>query len=268
MDSRQLDLFADRASVRGASTPPIAPPLDPASLSDAALIAALPEVGLADAGALAAEAGRRGLSGAVRALATLCHRFTGFGADRTIPEQAAALDALAEIGGSEASRSVEEMVVKAIVQGPTLAAAVAAASRLGVAFAAAAATRLLRHPDPSVRAAACACARAGPEVVTVLTELLLDRDREVAIAAACALGRMGSGKARDPLKRLLNEGPSARVIEALSGVADEEAVVFLARIGRARPEFAAAVLAALDEIDPERAPAAAAALRRWFSLRR
>ena len=44
----------------------------------------------------------------------------------------AALEALGAIGGPEASRSIRQMIVKGIVQGPNLAAALIAASRLGV----------------------------------------------------------------------------------------------------------------------------------------
>jgi HEAT repeat protein len=96
-------------------------------------------------------------------------------------------------------------------------------------------------------------------------ELLGDLDREVSMAAACALGRMGRVEARDQLKHYLNERPSPGVIEAVAGVADDEAIVFLARIGRARPELAFSVLRALDEIDHARATAAASGLKRWLS---
>jgi hypothetical protein len=51
------------------------------------------------------------------------------------------------------------------------------------------------------------------------------------------------------------------VIEALAGVADEEAIVLLACIGRRRAELATSVLSALDEIDHARATAAASGLR-------
>ena len=97
-------------------------------------------------------------------------------------------------------------------------------------------------------------------------DLLDDLDREVSTAAACALGRMGRMEARDQLKRDLNERPSPRVIDAVVGVADEEAIVFLARIGRAHPELAFSILSALDEIDHTRAAAAASGLRYWLSL--
>ena len=262
----QLDLFADRPPTQGSSNAPPAQRLAPESLSDAALIAALPDAVLADACALAAEAGRRRLNGAVTALVTLCNRFVGFGVDRKVAEQAAALEALAAIGGPDASRSVGQMIAKGIVQGPTLAVAVTAASQLGVIFPPGVALMLLRHSIPSVRASACSCVRAGRDIAATLVDLLRDLDPEVSTAAACALGRMGRAEARIHLKRCLNERPSPRVIEALAGVADEEAVIFLARIGRARPELAASVLSALDEIDHTRAAAAASGLRDWLSL--
>ena len=101
--------------------------------------------------------------------------------------------------------------------------------------------------------------------MTVLIELLDDFDPEVSIAAACALGRMGKIEARNQLKRYLNERPSPRVIEALAGVADDEAIVFLARLGRVRPELAVSILSALDESDHIKAAAAASGLRRWLS---
>ena len=203
-DRVQLDLFGDRAPIDGHSEGAAVQRLAPESLSDAALIAALPDAGLADACALAAEAGRRRPSGAVKALAALCNRFVGFGAERRLQEQAAALEALAAIGSPEASRSVVDMIVKGIVQGPTLVVAVTAASQLGGIFPSAFALQLLRHSDPTVRASACACVRAGPEIVAALIDLLVDRDLEVSTAAACALGRMGRVEARGPLKRYLN----------------------------------------------------------------
>jgi hypothetical protein len=156
-------------------------------VSDAALIAALPDSVLADARALAAEAGRRRLSGAVTALVALCNRFVGFDADRETPEQAAALEALAAIGGPEASRSIGQLIAKGIVQRPTLAVAATAASQLGVTCPPEVALKLLRHPNPSVRASACGYLRAGRDTVATLTELLGDLDHEVSTAAACAL---------------------------------------------------------------------------------
>ena len=266
MEHVQLELFADRAKFEGPSSAGSAHCIGPGNLSDAALIAALPESVLADACALAAEAGKRQLRGAVTALVALCHRFVGYGVNGKVPEQIAALEALAAIGGPEASRSVGEMIVKGIVQGPTLAVASIAASQLGVVFPPEFALPLLRHSNPSIRASACGCVRPGREIVMALIDLLDDLDREVSIGAACALGRMGRVEARNPLKRYLNERPSQRVIEALAGVADEEAIVFLARLGRFRPELANSILSALDDIDQVRAAAAASGLRKWLDV--
>ena len=56
------------------------------------------------------------------------------------------------------------------------------------------------------------------------------------------------------------------MLEAVAGVADEEVVIFLARIGRVRPELADFILSSLDEIDHPRAASAASALSKWLSL--
>lgn len=265
MNSAQLDLFAERSSTPWVSNLGPARRIDPETLSDAALIAALPNALLGDACALAAETGRRRLRDSVSALVALCHRFVGFGVNRGIPEQVAALEALAAIGGPTVSGSVGQMIAKGIVQGPNLAAAINAAARLGVTFPPDVALPLLRHEDQLVRAAACSCLRMGGEIVAALIELLADVDGEVATAAACTLGRMGRTEACDRLKRCLTDRPSPRVIDAVTGVADEEAVVFLARIGRKRPDLANFVLSALDEIDQAKAAAAAKGLRSWLS---
>src|SRR5437016_795789 len=99
MSEQQLDLFSDagirthRPSLgRAGQVRPA-----PADFDDAALIAAIPEAGFEDAPALAAEAGRRRLASAVPALEALCRRFAGYGVDRMVPEQEAALQALAAI---------------------------------------------------------------------------------------------------------------------------------------------------------------------------
>jgi hypothetical protein len=68
-------------------------------LGDEALIAGITGAGLTDAPSLAAEAGRRRLAAVIPALEGVCRRFAGFGLERAIPEQVAALEALAAIGG-------------------------------------------------------------------------------------------------------------------------------------------------------------------------
>ncbi|MBV8068989.1 MAG: HEAT repeat domain-containing protein, partial [Acidobacteriaceae bacterium] len=218
-DFVQLDLFGDRPELDQPRNTVSLQPLLPQELSDEGLIAAIPEATLADACALAAEAGKRQLNAAVPALMTLCNRFVGYGIDRGVPEQAAALEALGVIGGPEASRAVIQLIVKRIIQGPTLVVAMNVASQLGVIFPTDFARALLRDSNPLVRAPACACVRAGYEVVATLIAMLDDPDGEVSAAAACALGRMGRVEARVHLKRYLTERPSGRVVEALVGVA-------------------------------------------------
>src|SRR6202162_4629989 len=119
MCDQQLDLFS---SVGIQAQRPLAQNMElrptAAALDDQALIAAIPESNLADSIALAAEAGRRRLAAAVPSLETLCRRFSGFGIDRIVPEQAAALQALAAIGGREAAQAVSQLIVREVVQGP------------------------------------------------------------------------------------------------------------------------------------------------------
>ena len=140
-------------------------------------------------------------------------------------------------------------------------------SQLGVIFPTDIALVFLRDSNPSVRALACACVRAGYEVVATLIAMLNDPDGEVSAAAACALGRMGRVEARIHLKRYLTERPSGRVVEAVAGVADDEAIVLLARVGRARPDLALSIISALEEIDNLRATAAAVGLKEFVFRR-
>ena len=135
MCEQQLDLFSS-ASIQADRPLPSNVELRPAAtvLDDQALIAAIPSSNLADSIALAAEAGRRRLAAAVPSLEALCQRFSGFGIDRMVPEQTAALQALAVIGGREAAQAVSRLIVRAVVQGPTLNLAVSTAARLGSAL--------------------------------------------------------------------------------------------------------------------------------------
>ena len=93
--------------------------------------------------------------------------------------------------------------------------------------------------------------------------MLDDPDDQVSTAAACAVRRMGRVEARIRLKRCLSERPSSRVVEAVAEVADDDAIVLLARLGRARPDLAVPISSALEEIDNARAASAASTLK-WF----
>ena len=64
------------------------------------------------------------------------------------------------------------------------------------------------------------------------------------------------------LLRLLQHGPSAVVIDAISAIADEECLVILGRIARTTPDLADAALAVLEIIGSPPAMKIAAASRR------
>jgi hypothetical protein len=261
MAEQQLDLFTLARRDVQATELRAEPPLDAAKLTDAALIAALPNAGLSAAPSLAAEAARRRLAGAVSSLERLCRRFTGFGADRPVPEQVAAFEALAEVGGESARQAVARLIAHRTVQGSTLAVAMNAAARLASPIPTLRLQELLGDADAMVRAAACRCVRSAGPHLGLLIELLDDLRPEVAAAAALALGRIGRLEARPVLMGLARREPSAEIIEALAPIADEEVIVTFGRIARAMPDLARPVLDALDQLEDFRAARVAAALR-------
>jgi HEAT repeat protein len=248
---RQLDLFSGSGSFGAHDAPSAAAPRSvvPATLDDVALLAAMPASGIHDGIALAAEAGRRRLAAAIPVLAHYCRRFAGFGTQHTLPEQVAALDALAAIGGPDAANAVSRIIGSGWVQGPTLANAAAAAAQLRSRLPTGTVLALLRHANPAIRADACRLARPGTDIVPTLVDLLGDLHGDVSTAAACALGRMGHAEARPVLKRALRQAPSVPVIEAVPPIADEECIVLLGRIAGAMPDMAAAALDAIEAID-------------------
>jgi len=266
MSEWQLELFSDVGQgVSQGSSQIMRRCLVSSEMDDEALIAAIPAANLGDSCILAAEAGRRRLSAAVPALATLCRRFVGFGTRRAVPEQVAALESLAAIGGRDAAHAVSEMIERAVVQGPTLQIAARAAARLGSLLSPDALRRLLRHAEPGIRAEACRCARPLPELISILIDLLDDLDRTVVTSAAFALGRMGKIEARPILKSLLEEDPSEDVIDAVASIADEECLVLLGRIARSSSALADAALNGLENVDDHRAFAIAGTIRRLRS---
>jgi HEAT repeat protein len=234
------------------------PVIGPDSIEDEELLAALPRADLAHSVALAAEAGRRRMAAAIPALEALCRRFSGFGADRIVPEQAAAIDALAQIDGADAAQALARLIARKTVQGPCLQRTVGAAARLGAKLPAGTVMELLRHDDPQIRADACRFAQASPDMVAQLRDLLDDFQRPVRMAAACALGLMGRNEVRPLLARYLREEPSAQLIDAVAPVADEECIILLGRIVRTMPDLSAAALDALGSIDHPRASRIAA----------
>jgi hypothetical protein len=240
----QLDLFA-AAGITAASPPGWEPPrrLVPSELDDAALIAAIPNARLAECCNMAVEAVRRGLISAVPAFEALCRRFKGFGLTHTVPEQVAAVKALAALGGREASAALVRILCDDVMQGPGLAEAVHAAVSLRAQLPVERAMALLRHAEPAVRAQACRCVPPHPSVVAVLVDLLGDLHSTVATAAACALGHFGHREARPILGQLLRQEPTADIIAAVAAIADADLIVQLGRIARTRPDLAKAVRA-------------------------
>jgi HEAT repeat protein len=231
------------------------------TVDDDILLAAIPDAGIRETLALVAEAGRRRLPAAIPVLEALCRRFTGFGADRVVPEQAAALDALVAIGGPDVAQTLVRLIAKRIVQGPSLRQAVAAAARLEAKLPLGSVRELLRHDDPRIRADACRCTRSWPETLPLLHDLLDDLHGDVRKAAACALGRMGRSEVRGLLVAYLRAEPTAELIDAIVPVADEECVVLLGRLARSAPHLSERAVEALHSIDHPRAETIIAALR-------
>jgi hypothetical protein len=261
MTEQQLDLFSDSGAWVAQPHPrACGPSLAATDMDDNALVAAIAESSLAESSRLAAEAGRRRLVAAVPALEALCRRFTGFGVERSVPEQVAALEGLAEIGGRDAADAVAQIIERGVVQGPTLRIAVNAAAQAHSALSATVLLSLLQSPDPCIRADACRCARPLPDVAAQLVILLNDVDQTVARSAACALGQMGRIEARATIKGLLRNAPSQDAIDAAASIADDECVVLLGRIARAGRGLAGAALNALEGIDDPRAAKIAAAV--------
>nr|WP_294523604.1 HEAT repeat domain-containing protein [uncultured Rhodopila sp.] len=267
---RQLDLF-DGGGVSTEAPPPFAGsagPVAASELDDAALIDAIARAGLRDYRDLTEEAVQRRLAEAIPALETLCRRFTGFGLTRPIPEQIAAVQAIASIGGSAASRAVAAIIADDVIRGPGFADAVHQAARLRCRLPDAVVLDLLRHPDSAMRADGASCAhRPRADIVALLADLLNDPHQAVARAAACALGRMGRGDAQPILLRLLAEQPSQEVIEAAAGIEDEAIIVLLGRIARTRPELAAAAMEALRDMEHGRATAIVASIEGSAGIR-
>jgi hypothetical protein len=262
-EMRQLDLFSQTSgsAERCPSDQVAQPVIAVEAIEEDNLLAALPHSGIADSVALAAEAGRRRMTAAVPALEALCRRFAGFGADGIVPEQAAAIDALAQIAGADATRALARLIARRTVQGPCLQRAVTVAACLGAKLPPASVLELLHHDDPQIRADACRFALPSPEMVAQLRDLLDDLQRPVRMAAACALGLMGHNVARPLLTRYLREEPSAELMDAVSPIADEECVILLGRIARTMPDLLPAALDALDSIDHPRASRIAVEIR-------
>ena len=198
----------------------------------------------------AAEAGRRRLDAAIPVLEDYCRRFAGFGVHRALPEQIAALEALASIGGKAAARQRGSDHRQPLGTGADTGDRRAVAAQLGSHLPAehrARAAASHRPCGPRRRLSAGApWTRSQRDPVDLLGDLTV----------ACAWrphARSGAwaGPRRCRLLRLaLRHAPSARVIEAAPPVADDECVVLLGRIASGPDAgLAAAAAAALEVVE-------------------
>lgn len=259
----QLDLFAGSGVMASATTDALDwAPLNAARLSDAELIAALPRARQTEAPALTGEAARRRLMDAVPALEALCRRFAGFGLDREVTEQTAALRSLAALGGRPAAEAVTRLIVTGAVGGPGMRVALEAAAELGCRLPPDRVAAALLSDDRKVREAACRCARGGAAVISGLIDLLTDLHGRVVQAAALALGRLGRREGHTVLVELLRSVPSKDVIGALAGIAENDDWVRLGQTAMRVPDLAGDILEALEESDDQRAMAVAQGVRR------
>ena len=247
----QLDLFA-AGGIAPAQAPKTEATLnlvDLATLSDAAILAAIPDAGIPLVFSLMHEADRRRLQEAIPVLGRLCRLFAGFGTEREVPEQTVALLALGSIGGQGARLVVSGLLDDRVVRGPTLKVAVRVAAVLRCRLSAETVLPLLRHADPEVRAIACDLARPQADINATLIELLIDLDANVRTSSACALGRFGRHEARVVLKNMLRRAPTQATIEAIAPIADHECIVLLGRLARAQTDLKNVALDALALID-------------------
>ena len=67
------------------------------------------------------------------------------------------------------------------------------------------------------------------------------------------MGNLGDAEAREPLIEELGRNPSRALIEALSGIADDDVLVHLGRCAERHPAFAGTVLDALRDMECARA---------------
>lgn len=252
----QLDLFAERGRVtaRLAAEPTAAPASAPvATLSDDDLLELIHKAGPSNIEAACSEVVSRSLEAAVPALEALWRRFAGFGVEKPLREQLAVLDTLARLGGTDARSTLRAIVLSKGLPASLLPAVSQAAASAGLALPAAFVGPLLDHEDAAVRGAGFVLAARTDVPADRLREGLFDRSAANRRAAAVALGLRGDASARKPLYDELARYPSTEVIEAITAIWDDDAIVHLGRCGRRHPQLAGAVLDALRDIASPRA---------------
>ena len=252
----QLDLFAERGRVIARRVPePMAPPAAAPveRLSDDDLLESIQKAGPSNIEAVCSEIVSRSLEAAVPALEALWRRFAGFGVEKPLRDQLAVLDTLARLGGTDARSTLRGIVLSKGLSASLLPAASQASASAGLALPAAFVGPLLDHEDAEVRGAAFVLAARTDVPADRLREGLFDRSAANRRAAAVALGLRGDASARQPLYDELARYPSTEVIEAITAVWDDDAIVHLGQCARRHPRLAGAVVDALRDIASPRA---------------
>ncbi len=248
----QPDLFDERGLIdAGCASATAAPEVlpDSASLSDAALIALLPQAGMSNVEALLS----RKLVATVPALERLWRRFGGFGMRAPLVEQRVVLSTLAQLEDARACSALREIVLSKGLPASLLPLAMRAAAEAALSLPAGFVGPLLAHEEVAVRAAAFALAPRAGVPVELLREGLSDTSPPVRRLAAIALGIAGDAAAMAHLAAELAREPSEEVIEALTMIGDEDAIVHLGRCAENHPVLAGTVLDALRDMDSARA---------------
>ena len=252
----QPDLFDERgltgAGCVAAPAAPAAPPAA-ASLSDAALIALLPQATMSDVEALCSEVASRGLVRAVPALGSLWRRFAGFGVRVPMVEQRAVLSTLPRLQDPRACSALRRIVLSKGLPASLLPLAMRAAAEAALSLPAGFVGPLLVHEDAEVRAAGYALAPRAGIPAELLREGLNDPSAPARRLAAIALSIAGDAAAVAHLVAELLRAPSEEVIEALTMIGDEDAIVHLGRCAGNHPALAGTVLGALRDMDSPRA---------------
>ena len=187
------------------------------------------------------------------ALEALWGRFVGFGIAKPLVEQLAVVNTLARLEGADARSALARIVLSKALPASLLPAALRGAAEARLALPARFVGPLLEHGDTAVRGAAFALAVRANVGADRLRGGLEDRSAANRRLAAVALGLRGDPNARQPLYDELARRPSRDVVEAITAVWDEDAIVHLGRCARRHPALAAVVLAALREIGTPRA---------------
>ena len=252
----QLDLFAERGRVTARRVPepmtsPTAAPTE--TLSDDDLLESIQKAEPSNIEAVCSEIVSRSLEAAVPALDALWGRFIGFGIETPLREQLAVLETLARLGGTDACSTLRGIVLSKGLPASLLPAASQAAASAGLALPAAFVGPLLDHEDAAARGAAFVLAARSDVPADRLREGLFDRSAANRRTAAVALGLRGDPSARQPLYKELAQYPSTEVIEAITAVWDDDAIVHLGRCARRHPRLAGAAVDALREIASPRA---------------